>query len=876
MAKGSRSGEAKAAKGPEPAAVVDDYGDDGFEDYEDDDFEEPETMMQQAPAMPKASRANPTLVASIPARKSATVALTDLGAIQDAVKQENAGTAQRARALQQAAATHTAEAKTAAPAARSAKGAGAGAKQAAKPAKYGGGGASFGSLQNLDPRVRRARLVRESVRLGGERFAAFDQPPLTQHQIYRLRLRSAAAPCREVAAATADDAVDAGVQCEPVESADKEMQFALGDDDTDFENMIRGLKEAAVRRRPAKSEAKGDDEGKGGEGKGDDGPALPAAAAVDGESLVSTMRLPEFVRNVAPVVDLLLDEADAARDAALHKGDGTGGAVFAPGDWTRLGGAKDDAAPVGRVVFSRVRATVLLALHTDEDRAPERGEGKTAEERPASKADFENRVRVSVWETTAAAGPTALLRGAGVPTCACFAPCNGFVVAAGTAAGALLLWDLRERAAADDGGALQLGEEVGKHDAAFSTAPVGSAASGTAHASRVCALAPLGDATGAVTQRGRATFQLASLDDRGLIAIWLVIEAPAARPDLAKAAAALSGGAQHGALSASDETYLGLRAGGRLRLQCSRTVAVWASVPASVTAARGGAHANRGDALGRMLLREAGDDGAASLDSLIAAVGVGPGVTPAFAASPADANEFLVALSDGHVVRCSRLGAAKEPRVFYSSEAAMRLAISGAAVPKAAPRATVAETKGDDAPPPPPVAPSSGAQATSVAFSPFAPDVFLVGQRDGGLRLHRLAHAMPLVVWPCCAAAAPAASKKGFGSFLSTPVADVRWSPDRPALFFVLYETGDLFTFDLLRDDCRPSHACPLAQELGAAGGARRPPTLDVSCARGAAHRKSVGVTVGGRVFFRTLADAATVPQPDELSRFSRILDNAI
>lgn len=247
MAKGQRGGQAKSARRESVTAeVADDYGDDEFEDYDDDFEDAEELLMTQAPAMPKASRENPQVVASIPAKKVANASLEELGdldAIQDAVNGENASMKQRAQALKESSAL-TAEKK---PSDNKSGGGGSkksskSAKQSAgkresKAAKYSSAAPNFNALASIDPRVRRARLVRDKVSLASERYAAFDQPPLTDHQIYRLRLRSAnvhpqkggdiysqnatpleeiQAPQREVASATADENVDEGQQTEAI------------------------------------------------------------------------------------------------------------------------------------------------------------------------------------------------------------------------------------------------------------------------------------------------------------------------------------------------------------------------------------------------------------------------------------------------------------------------------------------------------------------------------------------------------------------------------------------------------------------------------------------------------------------------------------
>lgn len=269
--------------------------------------------------------------------------------------------------------------------------------------------------------------------------------------------------------------------------------------------------------------------------------------------------------------------------------------------------------PVAGIVFSPVRTSTLLVLLRD----------------PQDVKDSCLHAHLTVWDTSHPNAPTALLCGAPLPTCACFAPNNNFVVAAGSATGALALWDLRER-----------GEPgTGMRDAAYTTGGVCGATSShqPTHKSGILAVCPMADPF--ASTRGNASFQLASVDDRGLIAIWLVVESwSVERASLTHATAAIAK-ARHG-ISHVDETLLGLRAGSTLRLTCSRYLAVWSSLPAFLFSLRyNAARCDLGQAaVGSMLLD---DNNGAAVGDYIEEIGVGPGLS-AFAPSPVDPNEFLV------------------------------------------------------------------------------------------------------------------------------------------------------------------------------------------------------------------------------------------
>lgn len=176
-------------------SAADDYGDD-FEDY-DDDFE----VEFQAPAPPKQQS---TLTGASKKKSMTGPVLSDLEAIQDAVKNENSDMANRAAriaaTLQQGVNGLVATAKEVGRG-RPEKGKLAkGAKSTvAKQAKYAAARPAnpLGSLTALNPVVRRARALRTNLTLVSERYMAFDQPPLTEYQLYRLRLRSVEPSARE-------------------------------------------------------------------------------------------------------------------------------------------------------------------------------------------------------------------------------------------------------------------------------------------------------------------------------------------------------------------------------------------------------------------------------------------------------------------------------------------------------------------------------------------------------------------------------------------------------------------------------------------------------------------------------------------------------
>jgi|TARA_B100000482_G_scaffold181868_1_gene155404 hypothetical protein len=249
---------------------------------------------------------------------------------------------------------------------------------------------------------------------------------------------------------------------------------------------------------------------------------------------------------------------------------------------------------------------------------------------------------MSIWDVLNPKTPIATLNGVKSLTCACFAPNNSFVVAAGTLTGALALWDLREIGT----------PETAARDVAYTTncLTCESESYQPIHSSAILNLCPMADPFASI--RGNATFQLVSIDDRGLVAVWLVVESAVDNVSLFQSTVDLRS-TNHGSVSHMDESLVGLRVGSNLRLTCSRSLAIWSSVPvffspyydAYCTTERDATDARL---LGRTLLGSDQDGSSVNpgigFDSYLTEVGVGPGVS-AFAISPSNSNEFVVALS---------------------------------------------------------------------------------------------------------------------------------------------------------------------------------------------------------------------------------------
>ncbi|XP_019731613.1 LOW QUALITY PROTEIN: WD repeat-containing protein 60 [Hippocampus comes] len=79
---------------------------------------------------------------------------------------------------------------------------------------------------------------------------------------------------------------------------------------------------------------------------------------------------------------------------------------------------------------------------------------------------------------------------------------------------------------------------------------------------------------------------------------------------------------------------------------------------------------------------------------------------------------------------------------------------------------------------------------TAIHFSPFRPQLFLVGCGDGSLRLHEVSHDKPAYEW--------------MDGTAGEAVVSLQWSQTRPAVFCVLDASSRLHVWDLLKSDTAP------------------------------------------------------------------------
>jgi len=184
-----------------------------------------------------------------------------------------------------------------------------------------------------------------------------------------------------------------------------------------------------------------------------------------------------------------------------------------------------------------------------------------------------------------------------------------------------------------------------------------------------------------------------------------------------------------------------------------------------------------------------------------------------------------------------------EPRVLFPSITSMKTVAKALQTP---PQSTL------------PTLPESfpGTRVVCVDFSPFLKELCIIGQLDGGCRLHHLDLATPLITWPyyvfskCTALNATCA------------VSDLKWSPNVPSVFFVLHSNGDLHTFDLNRGDAAPVYSCAPPVELGFSESSSPPTKMAISRGLSAA-TELVLISFGDTIFKRAMPTASELKDTD-------------
>ncbi|XP_043960267.1 cytoplasmic dynein 2 intermediate chain 1 isoform X2 [Gambusia affinis] len=410
--------------------------------------------------------------------------------------------------------------------------------------------------------------------------------------------------------------------------------------------------------------------------------------------LLDSQCLMSFLRSASQVMVVLLEEDQAEKKSLRKLKTQTDSLSFTDGSlqlntkFPFLLGRQ-----ISLVQFSEVQKHIMLSVHMPSSKA--------------STINLDSCTIICVWNIWEPSTPQKILIYESEVQCCCFSPGKSTLVFAGTLVGSVVLWDLREFAS--NHYRLKIGDyEWTFRHPTFSTDAV---MSGSGHVSPVTSIEvvpsfvaggprPEVPLLASEEESSGLSFQLASLDESGILNFWVVVELPKGN-------------------EAGSPTDLGLRPGGRVKLLHSSSLL---TVP-------------------RPSLKEAAK--------------TRPFQTLLLKYHPTDSNHFFIGTNLG-LVRHGTSHGLKAPPQFYKSQ-------------------EVEERTVD---------------INSIHFSPFRPNLFLVGCADGSIRMHAVSHNQPVAEW--------------MTSTSGEAVISLQWTQTRPAVFCVLDAASNLHIWDMLKDDGQP------------------------------------------------------------------------
>ncbi|ETW05895.1 hypothetical protein H310_03544 [Aphanomyces invadans] len=318
-----------------------------------------------------------------------------------------------------------------------------------------------GLKQAIDPRAKRIKEILEKKKMETERFDMFQQMPLTDLDKYMSQLRVCA--IRQVFVQTNGDARSIQTQTKPRESTDHSMLF-------------------------------------------------PDDMGVDGATDVagrSSRRFISFLARASHACEVLLEEnvmhADVAKADNQRQDDSSMSNTASLDGFRAEEYSIDDSHPlvqhriVQGLAFSPQVSHWLVGGYGPQDDGD-------------NNAVFADKSILCVWDVNQMHAPVRWLRSEGVVTCVGFGPGRDMFVLSGSEEGAVQVWDLRlPPSPYFEATAIKLKVEP----PTYSTAGMKHDHN---HRSPIAAVHAI------PSSKKGATFQFGSLDNRGLLVIWSVIE----------------------------------------------------------------------------------------------------------------------------------------------------------------------------------------------------------------------------------------------------------------------------------------------------------------------------------------------------------------
>ncbi|XP_024136089.1 WD repeat-containing protein 60 [Oryzias melastigma] len=256
-----------------------------------------------------------------------------------------------------------------------------------------------------------------------------------------------------------------------------------------------------------------------------------------------SQRLTSFLQSASQVMLVLLEEDQAERKSQMKLKTQPDSSSFSDGSLqinTKLPFLY--GRQVSMVHFSQVQRHTMLSVHM-----------------PIAKPSavrLDANTIICIWNIWEPSRPQKILLYEAEVECCCFSPGKAILVFAGTSVGSVVLWDLREHAS--NHYSLKIGDnEWTIRQPTFSTDAV---MGGTGHLSPVTSVEVVPSiVAGAASflspddESSGLTFQLASLDESGVLNFWVVMELPKGS-------------------EAGSPTDLGLRPGGKVKLLHSSAI----------------------------------------------------------------------------------------------------------------------------------------------------------------------------------------------------------------------------------------------------------------------------------------------------------------
>jgi len=646
------------------------------------------------------------------------------------------------------------------------------------------------------PKAKRLQRLYDSgvLDMQHEKFTLFSIPSSSTVDHYHRLLRPSQpgqiATLKQVGVPGEDERRSVEVSTDDLQQANKSVQFCYGDD-TELLDVMQALTrrkqadKAGIRLTPEESASvtatlRGNADGS----RAASSKSTTTGTSMEEEEGISSnaTRLPPFLQRASQVCERLLSDEQLRKNGGASKNNRntTNSSFFsARSQWEELGTSVNGANELVRLrgvtamQFSGLQPHLLCTAHPyepgdEEDLLPHKGV-------------------YCVWDVSSPGEPVFALCASGQPTSCAFSATQTFLVVGGTSEGTLHLWDLREASAVHrDKDAADLGIERGIRKPCYSSPlsaeglsmPAASQGSNKdlaaaaksldeQHSAPVMQIVGIGD----IDPTPAAASQFATLDQRGLICLWLTSQ-------------------QFAGTGAGD----GLSPWGKVALVLTRALHV--NPRAAPTADTNLWDFNFGESVGNV------------------------GAPSVLAVVPGDMSTLFTAGARGAVSKVVRFGEAPAPHAleraygssvevaFQSRNAAgygkpagidMQLfsevtCISVQRKVKSVIPSKVSKRNAEEK--------DNGAEPASTQTDEA--QLVLVGRADGSVDLFRSDVSVPLQTWVYEPQTGSSSRSKSTTGRRSPAIASVRWLPNTMSSFVVIDVKGTTYLYDLLIDANSP------------------------------------------------------------------------